>query len=348
MPVFKSGACATMKINDRAMLQRSTVASDCTIFTGELSGCVQCSDTGSPNFRSCRHSANSFKRFYGCIACDIVLTEAVDDDLPAMSILDHSLNISFEYDLSSMCTAMPTMNLAVYTLKPAESQMLILKTSEESAFKTTSQDNSFLKCTLLPAASSPVHLRQPAKRQILMLKMAEGTITDSVHVSDDGARRSELPIIRQNVDFKSMYPACLVWFSLAYAARLAKNAEELKRDSFLQRTVMKYVQMFHHMVFIVRLNFALTIRFLIDSCRLRQVRALRRLFSPLLAPCAWKLKNMQNWMASAVLIVIVFTAPIGVQGIPWVRIPQTRYDLLQSFHQLNRSNIHALFWMEVP
>jgi hypothetical protein len=181
-----------------------------------------------------------------------------------------------------------------------------------------------------------------------MLKMAEGTITDSVHVSDDGARRSELPIIRQNVDFKSMYPAFFVWFSLVYAARLDKNAEELKRDSFLQRTVMKYVQMFHHMVFIVRLNFALNIRFLINSCRLRQVRALRRFFHSLLAPCALKLKNMQNWMASAVLVVIVFTAPIGVQGIPWVRIPQTRYDLLQSFHHLNRSRIHALFWMEVP
>jgi hypothetical protein len=272
-----------------------------------------------------------------------------------MSILDRALNISSEYGLSSMCIAMHTMNLPVYTLQPAERQMLILKTSEDAlfsilykVFKTASQDNSLPQCTLPPAASSPVHLRQPAKRQILMLKMAEGTITDSVHVSDDGARRSELPIIRQNVDFKSMYPAFFVWFSLVYAARLAKNAEELKRDSFLQRTVMKYVQMFHHMVFIVRLNFALNIRFLINSCRLRQVRALRRLFSPLLAPCAWKLKNMQNWMASAVLIVIVFTAPIGVQGIPAVRIPQTRYDLLQSFHQLNRRNIHALFWMEVP
>jgi hypothetical protein len=355
MPVFKSAASVTIKINDSAMLQRATLASYCTIFNGELSGCVQCSNNGSPEFRTCRYPANGFKRFYGCIVSDIVLTEAVDEDLPVMSILDHALNISSECDLSSMCTAMPTMTLPVCTLKPAEWQMLILKTSEDAlfsilykVFKTSSQDNSLPKCTVLPAASSPVHLRQPAKRQILMLKMAEGTITDSVHLSDDGARRSELPIIRQNVDFKSVYPAFFVCFSLVYVARLAKSAEGWKRDSFLQRTVMNYVQIFHHMVFIVRLNIALNIRFRINSCRLCQVRALRRLFSSLLAPCAWKLKNMQNWMASAVLVVIVFTAPVEVQGIPAVRIPQTRYDLLQSFYHLNRSFIHALFWIEVP
>jgi hypothetical protein len=257
--------------------------------------------------------------------------------------------------LSSMCTAMHTMNLPVDTLQPAERQMLILKTSEDAlflilykVFKTTSQDNSLPKCTVLPAASSPVHLHQPAKRQILMLKMAEGTITDSVHVLDDCARRSELPIIRQNVDFKSMYPAFFAWFSLVYVARLAKNAEGWKRDSLLQRTVIKYVQIFHHSVFIVRLNFALNIRFLINSCRLLQVRALRRFFSSLLAPCSLKLENMQNWTVSAVLVVIVFTAPVGVQGIPYVRIHQTRYNLLRSFYFLNRSRVHALFWTEVP
>jgi hypothetical protein len=240
------------------------------------------------------------------------------------------------------------MNLPVYTLQPAESQMLILKTSEESAFKTTSQDNSLPKCTVLPAASSPVHLLQQVERQILMLKTAEGTITDSVHVLDDGARHSELLIIRKDDDFKFMYSAFFVCFSLAYAARLAKNAEGWKRDSFLQRTVIKYVQIFHHMVFIVRLNFALTIRFLINSCRLCQMRPLRRFFSSLFAPCALKLENMQNWMASAVLVVIVFTAPVFVQGMPSVRVPQTRYDVLQSFYHLNRSIILALFWMEVP
>jgi hypothetical protein len=332
IPVFKSAACVTMKINESAMLQRATFASYCSVFTGELfSGCVQCSNTGRSKFRTCRHPANAFKKFYGCIVSDIVLTEAVDEDLPLMSVLDHALNISSEYDLSSMCTAMPTMNLPVYTLQPAERLMLMLKTFEKcisdalfsilyKAFKTASQCNSLPKCTLLPAASSPVHLLQPAERQILMLKTAEGTITDSVHVLDNGAQRSELPIIRQNVDFKSMYPAFFVWFSLVYVARLAKNAKGWKRDSFLQRSVITYVQIFHHMVFIVRLNFAFNIWFLINSCCLQQVRALRRLFPSLLAPCAWKLKNMQSWMASAMLVVIVFTAPVGVQGISYVRI----------------------------
>jgi hypothetical protein len=247
-----------------------------------------------------------------------------------MSILDRALNISSEYGLSSMCIAMHTMNLPVYTLQPVETQMLILKTSEDAlfsilykVFKTASQDNSLPQCTLPPAASSPVHLRQPAKRQILMLKMAEGTITDSVHVSDDGARRSELPIIRRNADFKSVFPAFFVWFSLVYVARLAKNAEGWKHDSILQRTVIKFVQIFYHMVFKVRLNFVLNIRFLVNSCRLCQVRAIRRFFFSLVAPRAWKLKNMQKRMASAAFVVIVFTAPIGVQGIPCVRIHQT-------------------------
>jgi hypothetical protein len=158
--------------------------------------------------------------------------------------------------------------------------------------------------------------------------------------SRSSARRSELPIIRLNVDFKSMYPAFFVWFSLVSVAKIAKG---WKRYSFLQRTVIKYVHIFHHMIFIVRSNSALTIRFLIHSCRLRQIRDLRTFLSSFLAPCALKLKNMQNWMASAVLVVIVFTAPVGVQGIPYVRIPQTRYDLLQSFHHLNRRRIHALF-----
>jgi hypothetical protein len=357
MPVFKSAACVTMKINDSAMLQRATFASYCTIFSGELSGCVQCSNTGSPKFRTCRHPANGFKRFYGCIVIHIVLTEAVDDDLPVMSVLDNALNISSEYDLSSMCTAMPTMNLPVCTLQPAERQMLMLTTCEEcisyalfsmlyEAFTSTSQSNSLPKYT--KPASSPVHVIQPAKRQISMLKTAEGTITDSVHVLDNGARRSELLINRQNVDFKSMHLAFFVWFSLAYAARLAKNAEVWKRDSLLQRTVIKYVHIFHHNDFIVRLNFVLVIQFLINSIRKCQILALRRFFSSVLAPCPWKLENMQNWMASAVLVVIVFTAPVIVQGIPYVGIPQTRYDLLQSVYYLNRSIILALFWMEVP
>ena len=170
MPVFQSAACVTMKINDSAMLQRATLASYCTIFTGELSGCVQCFNTGSPKFRTCRHPANGFK-FYGCIVSDIVLTEAVDEDLPVMSISNNSFNTSFQYDLSSMCTAMPTTNLPVYTLQPAERQMLILKTSEDAlfsilykAFKSTSQDNSLPKWYCLRRVRQFTYFHRPNGR----------------------------------------------------------------------------------------------------------------------------------------------------------------------------------------
>jgi hypothetical protein len=252
--------------------------------------------------------------------------------------INNPFTISSKYDLSQTCTAMATMTLPVFTLQPAKRQMLMLETSEESlcnavfsilykAFNynypvTTSLDNLSPTCTVMPAMNSPVHLLPPAERQISILKTAEVTIADSVLVFDVDAQRYVLPIIWQKVYFKSMYHAFCVCCFLVCISSWTKIAQRWMWNSCLQFNLIKYVQILHLMVFIVRLKSALNTRCHINSCRLRLVQSFGSLFSTFFATLSLKLKIMQTWMSRAALVFVIFTAPFGVQGIPCVRISQ--------------------------